>query len=59
MDNFEIAQKIDKLNDELDKAIGVLMITPLSYETAAKSRNIMAKVSEELSNLVDELNKEE
>lgn len=59
MSNFEIAVKIDKLNDELDKAIGLTLETPrISYETA-KVRKILANVSEEMSNLVDELNEEE
>ncbi len=58
MSNFEIAEKIDKLNDEIDKAIGIMMILPLDIKNVAKARKIAANVSAELSNLVDELNRE-
>ena len=59
MDNFEIAVRIDKLNDELNKAIGILVQMPITYEKNSKARNKLADVSVELDKLVDELNKED
>jgi len=59
MDNFEIAQKIDKLNDEIDRIVGLSINKPFSYEAFAKAGKIAADVSVELSKLIDELNREE
>lgn len=59
MERFDIAVKIDKLNDELDKAVGILMQIPFTYDTVKRAREKVADVLVELSKLVDELNREE
>ncbi len=56
MDNFEMALTIDKLNDEIDRIVGLSINKPFSYEAFAKAGKIAADVSVELSKLIDELN---
>lgn len=59
MDNFDMAVKVDNLNDEINEVIRILMQMPITYERNSKARNKLADVSVEMDKLVDELNKED